>query len=422
MARFQLLMIAIGVSMVIVTYNSFSILLSMTTCSSNTIQEEDSVVPGLLVNFKKVGRKRDDQKVQRASNNRGIDPISKPLQCSQETKVIIENQLDPTLCVKTQTRPYEQLCSFTQATKCPDPTWIDKHYKESAAVLTSLEGASTKQESFVGLSIGCNKGFDAINTMRMGTLNTKFDKDAWARVMGETDHSVCAQNTVPQFDIAAGAQARQGEMHCIELMPLTVSRLTEAAQALDIVNQGFVITGTGMGKEDSTMLVEKINKVGKENKGLENGCHGKQTSGCVEVSVLSLDSFVAKYVKSPGPIHFLSIDVEGFDFDVMLGGKETLKRVQYLEFEYNHMGSWRKQSLSDAVDLLDENGFTCYWAGRDMLWRITDCWLDFYKLHFWSNVACVNRKQDTKLAKSMEATFQATLQRKDVHFTGIRSN
>jgi FkbM family methyltransferase len=395
MASSRLIIRAIGVGMAIfLTYTSFFTLFFMTTSRSNTIIQEGSVPD---------------------------DPISsKPLQCSQETKAIIENQLDPTLCVKTQTRPYQQLCSFTQATKCPDPTWIDKHYKESV-VLTSLEGSSTK-ESFVGLYIGCNKGFDAINTMRMGTLNTKFDKDAWARVLGETDHSVCAQNTVPQFDIAAGAQARQGEMHCIELMPLTVSRLTEAAQALDIVNQGFVISGTGMGKEDSTMLVEKIDKVGKENKGLENGCNGKQTSGCVEVSVTSLDSFVTKYVKSPGPIHFLSIDVEGFDFDVMLGGKQTLKRVQYLEFEYNHMGSWRKQSLSDAVDLLDENDFTCYWAGRDMLWRITDCWLDFYKLHFWSNVACVNRKQDTKLAKSMEATFQATLQRKDVHFTGTRSN
>jgi FkbM family methyltransferase len=136
----------------------------------------------------------------------------------------------------------------------------------------------------------------------------------------------------------------------------------EAALALDIVvNQGFVITGIGMGKEDSTMLVEKINKVGKENKGLENGSHdGKQTSGCVKAFVVSLDSFVAKYVKSPGPIHFLSIDVEGFDFDVVLGGTQTLKGVQYLEFEYNHMGSWRKQSLSDAVDLLDENVFTCF--------------------------------------------------------------
>jgi FkbM family methyltransferase len=353
----------------------------------------------------------DNQKTQTA-NNRESDPTSKSVQCSQETKAIIESQLDPSSCIESKKEPWLQKCSFSQATKCPDATWIDKHYKESA--LTSLDGSSIK-ESFVGISIGCNKGFDALNTMRMGTLNTKFDKDAWARAMGETDLSVCSQNIVPQFDIATGAQARQGEMHCIELMPLTVSRLTEAAQALDIVDQGFVITGAGMGKKDSTMRILKIDKIGEENLGLESVCNEKQTIGCDEVSVLSLDSFVAKYVKSTGPIHSLSIDVEGFDFDVILGGKQTLKRVQYLEFEYNWMGSWKKQTLSDAIDLLDEDGFTCYWAGQDMLWRITDCWFDHYKLHFWSNIACVNRKQE-KLAKLMEATFQATLQRKDVHF------
>jgi FkbM family methyltransferase len=250
--------------------------------------------------------------------------------------------------------------------------------------------------------------------MRMGTFNTLFDKDSWARSMGDTKLGVCAQQDVPQFDIPAGARVRQGEMHCIELMPLTVSRLKEAAQKLDLGEQGFVITGTGMAKENSMMKVQKIDEVGQENKGLGNGdCTINEN--CVDISVLSLDSFVAKHVKSTGPIHIVSIDVEGFDFDVILGGKETLKRVQYLEFEYNLVGSWKKQSLSDAIDLLDEEGFTCYWAGRDMLWRITDCWLDFYKDHFWSNVACVNRKQE-KLASSMDATFQATLQRKGINF------
>ena len=32
-----------------------------------------------------------------------------------------------------------------------------------------------------------------------------------------------------------------------------------------------------------------------------------------------------------GPIHYLSIDVEGFDFDVMLGGRSKALRVQNTE-------------------------------------------------------------------------------------------
>jgi len=85
-------------------------------------------------------------------------------------------------------------------------------------------------------------------------------------------------------------------------------------------------------------------------------------------------------------ISLLSIDVEGFDFDVMLGGSKTLTRTEYLEFEYNNWkGSWGNQNLLDAIKMLNGNGFNCYWAGVDRLWRIDEsCWLDHYNWHTWS--------------------------------------
>ena len=33
--------------------------------------------------------------------------------------------------------------------------------------------------------------------------------------------------------------------------------------------------------------------------------------------------------------HLLCIDVEGYDFDVMLGANNTLAKTEYLEFEYS---------------------------------------------------------------------------------------
>jgi len=38
----------------------------------------------------------------------------------------------------------------------------------------------------------------------------------------------------------------------------------------------------------------------------------------------SLDSYVQKIVKSKGPINMLSVDTEGWDFDVLFGGSTTL--------------------------------------------------------------------------------------------------
>jgi hypothetical protein len=122
----------------------------------------------------------------------------------------------------------------------------------------------------------------------------------------------------------------------------------------------------------------------------------------------------------PPMIHFLSIDVEGFDFEVLKGAAGTLSRVQYLEFEYNWVGPWGKQSLLDAVTMLkDQHNFVCFWMGFDrQLWRITDCWLEHYSLHFWSNVACVNTAiaEAAPLAKNMEAMFLETLNDTSVRF------
>ena len=126
---------------------------------------------------------------------------------------------------------------------------------------------------------------------------------------------------------------------------------------------------------------------------------------------LKNEGYVNDHVESDGPIHILPIDVEGFDGDVLLGaGDKVLNRVECLEFEYNWMGSWGKQHLYDMVEKLDDKDFTCYQAGKRRLWRITGCWMLYFDVHMWSNVACVNRRRVPKLVFKMENVFQQTLQ------------
>lgn len=77
------------------------------------------------------------------------------------------------------------------------------------------------------------------------------------------------------------------------------------------------------------------------------------------------------------------------------------------------MGPWKRQPLSEVIEYLDRQyGFSCYWAGfNNTLWRITNCWLDHYEAHFWSNIACANRNiEDVRdLADNMELLFMETL-------------
>ncbi len=306
----------------------------------------------------------------------------------------------------------------TMATRCPDSNWIEEFYQKNSG---SLDG------SFLGVSIGCNKGFDAINTARMGMRNEIFDKKEWNKrlVAHGFDHrGACNQQNTPQFELTKttgqeGAVSppapRKGEMHCVEPTPSIFAFLESAANELNLDKEGLVLTQAAISSRDGTISFP----TGHGNEGAEtnamDSCNGpnKEKHMCTDIPMYSLQTYVDTYVKSKGPINILSVDVEGFDFDVLFGAGNVLDRTEYLEFEYHQVGSWGKMHVHDLVNLLDGKGFNCYWAGRRKLWRITHCELEkFDKWHGWSNVACVHRSQN-ELAQNMEKMFLATIGKKN---------
>lgn len=63
-----------------------------------------------------------------------------------------------------------------------DATWLERYYTKlhyNAANQTSTSQQQSKQSTFLAIFIGCNKGYDAVNTLRMGSGNPIFDKDKW---------------------------------------------------------------------------------------------------------------------------------------------------------------------------------------------------------------------------------------------------
>ena len=69
-----------------------------------------------------------------------------------------------------------------------------------------------------------------------------------------------------------------------------------------------------------------------------------------------------------------------------------------------------KRPLKSVIDYMNDIGFTCYWAGRSELWRITDCWQPHYDGSFWSNVACAHRQLAPVLLERMETLFLKTIE------------
>ena len=68
-----------------------------------------------------------------------------------------------------------------------------------------------------------------------------------------------------------------------------------------------------------------------------------------------------------------------------------------------------ERPIKIAVEHLDNIGFTCYWAGKGELWRITGCWLPQFRGAFWSNVACANLQLAPSLLRITDTVFLETI-------------
>ena len=99
----------------------------------------------------------------------------------------------------------------------------------------------------------------------------------------------------------------------------------------------------------------------------------------------------------------------GHDSDILNNGWATVARARYLKFSYDWRGSWRTDDLKPIVEKLDVLGHACYFQGEGKLWRITDCWQDFYGYKSYAHIACVNRNLAPKLAGTMEDLFKSTI-------------
>jgi FkbM family methyltransferase len=236
----------------------------------------------------------------------------------------------------------------------------------------------------------------------------------------------CKQGDGPSFPIVRESAERPAVMHCVEPIPSTVKQLQASVTELGLDGahtsslQKFIVSPCAISEQDSSgILFPSKVPTGVENLSLaacDTSPEEQERYGCQEVPVYSLNTygerFLSDELRDPTQnIQILNIDAEGYDFNIMKGGKDVLKRTEYLEFEVHLRKPWRHQSLKEAVDMLDNIGFSCYWAGHGSLWRLNGdgCFLDHYEDKCWSNVACANRRLASELTEIMEEIFIETL-------------
>lgn len=327
------------------------------------------------------------------------------LSVEDSTQATSGSPLTPT-CTAEQLDIIQKMLPSKQAiqrfTNCPDPKWLEED-------LSWLSRDESPTQPLVAVFAGCNKGYDAVNTLRMLSNNPRYDKFAWREEIAIGSRGACNQEYTPQYTIRTNDPQRSAKVHCIEAMPLTLNHLKQSAEKLGW-KEDFIVHHAALSDSSGTIPFPDVS-AGREDLGIAACLDSKQRYSCKNVSMTTLDAYVNEKISKESVIDYLSIDVEGYDWPVLQGSSQILNKVKFLEFEAHYQGVWANTNLSRAIDFLKPYNFVCYWNGRhSKLWRITECFREDYNtMKAWSNVACVNIKRLPELARRMEKQFNKTL-------------
>ena len=126
----------------------------------------------------KTGRKDEEKELHSDSvHGRVRNPTTSdasPL-CTAEQMHKITHQLMLTKDKNINNIDTSKLKSFRLSGwfKCPKTSWLDNFYAEETDIVGRFD--------FLGISVGCNKGHDAIRTARMGLSDVTIDAHKWRR-------------------------------------------------------------------------------------------------------------------------------------------------------------------------------------------------------------------------------------------------
>ena len=267
---------------------------------------------------------------------------SRPQSCTAQQLAAIYLRLPEFRNDECQSRGWFNKCPISLVTGCPETTWLDEHYQHDVA---------DTNEDFLAINVGCNKGYDAVNFLRMGSNDPSIARKTWREALpADTAPGVCGQQQdSTQYQILSSSPSRQirrnAIVYCIEPMPSTVRALQNAANSTGWAAQLKVFQLAIDNKEPSTVPFPEPSP---ENLGFEKQAIGKcseKRHRCVPVETQRLDLMMSNQQLSGKRVHVMLIDVEGFDFEVLKGGNATLHNTEYVEFEFNWRGKVRNFPL-----------------------------------------------------------------------------
>jgi FkbM family methyltransferase len=268
----------------------------------------------------------------------------------------------------------------------------------TSRIMEALLNATSHSKPAVIVTVGCNKAYDFIHSLRLWSRDEKFSvkklvkahlknglsNDSYAGICGAGEKAEAVHKTTENVGI------REALGWCFEPVPANIELLRKSFSDLGYLSDERVhLVQAALSSHAGTAHFQR-GFTGVENSGMVQET-GAPNNGIALVNMVTLDDELFSKVNK---IDVLSIDTEGNDAKVLIGSLQLLsnRKVRYMEFEYHEFGQWVKSDLNDLTDILDQFGYDCYFPGNNgQLWRLTGCWHDSYYKKRWSNVACIDR-------------------------------
>ena len=129
-----------------------------------------------------------------------------------------------------------------QATKCPDASWKTEFY--SSATIQQL------QRPVVIFDIGCNKGYDTLNALKLYTQDARVDFRRYAALSFGGNCGACNQcrDDAPLHPHLA---KKAVSLHCIEPLPANFQQVNRSASAMHLDELGLRVVNAAFTNAES---------------------------------------------------------------------------------------------------------------------------------------------------------------------------
>lgn len=253
---------------------------------------------------------------------------------------------------------------------CPSDAW-----KTSLAAIWVHDDMSF-------LNVGANKGYNILEFLLRHETTSKVPSmkkwHKWLMDKGVDQHAcgVCRSCSSKVFPPATTTVGRVRRVKAVELLKNNYNVLTQ--MCAEHIPRVQVLHAAAVENHNTMAFEPPLKRRGHETIGV--------SKRGLSVSTITLDELV-----NASKWDMVSIDAEGFDGQIIRGGKQSIleKRIRVLEFEYS--GKWTEK-LSSTIRFLSSHGYWCFWTGNNGTLAPINANCSTINIRKWSNVACAHEE------------------------------